>query len=207
MAKNRAFVRYTKSGKIIPGSMIVTNGSYPKDGTYVEVFTNECCNPANKGGSSLPLKAVYIFVQGVITKENSTPQFSYIPGGVTIDGIPTQLGPQTTVSASEKGQYYCVVYHDDTDYPKVFSGSVIIKEAGPCKPGSAFGSGCTSYTLTETSSTAPAVITYLGCGESELTSIVVNAGGTKVVCVQSDVVIPYIINGVATITEGATCTP
>jgi hypothetical protein len=42
--KQRAFVRYTKSGKIIPGSMIMTDGSYPQGyGLYYEVQTNLCC--------------------------------------------------------------------------------------------------------------------------------------------------------------------
>lgn len=45
MAKKRAFVKYTKKGKIIPGSLIVTTvGSYPIDGLYVEVPTNICCD-------------------------------------------------------------------------------------------------------------------------------------------------------------------
>ena len=36
--KQRAFVKYTKRGKIIPGSLIVTTqGGYPKDGIYKEV--------------------------------------------------------------------------------------------------------------------------------------------------------------------------
>lgn len=44
--KQRAFVKYTKSGKIIPGSMIMTNGSYPQGyGLYYEVQTNLCCDP------------------------------------------------------------------------------------------------------------------------------------------------------------------
>lgn len=38
MAKKRAFIRYTKKGKIVPGSLIVTTeGGYPKDGVYKEV--------------------------------------------------------------------------------------------------------------------------------------------------------------------------
>jgi len=42
--KKRAFVKYTKKGKIIPGSLIVgTSGGYPKDGLYEEVTPNLCC--------------------------------------------------------------------------------------------------------------------------------------------------------------------
>lgn len=45
MAKKRAFVRYTKAGKIVPGSMIITQGSYP-DGPalWAEVSTDLCCD-------------------------------------------------------------------------------------------------------------------------------------------------------------------
>ena len=40
----RAFVKYTKSGKLIPGSLIVTTqGGYPVDGLYREVITDLCC--------------------------------------------------------------------------------------------------------------------------------------------------------------------
>jgi hypothetical protein len=43
-ATKRAFVKYTKSGKLIPGSLIVTTkGGWPKDGIYREVSVNLCC--------------------------------------------------------------------------------------------------------------------------------------------------------------------
>lgn len=42
--KKRAFVKHTKSGKIIPGSLVVTTkGGYPQDGLYQEVSTDLCC--------------------------------------------------------------------------------------------------------------------------------------------------------------------
>ena len=45
MSKIREFVRYTKQGKLIPGSLIVTtNGGYPdKSATWKEVSTDLCC--------------------------------------------------------------------------------------------------------------------------------------------------------------------
>lgn len=44
MAKKRAFVKYTKQGKIIPGSLIVTtSGGYPINGLYQEVPADLCC--------------------------------------------------------------------------------------------------------------------------------------------------------------------
>lgn len=39
----RAFVKYTKQGKIVPGSLILTQGGYPKGGPYKEITNNLCC--------------------------------------------------------------------------------------------------------------------------------------------------------------------
>ena len=40
----RAFVRYTKKGHIVPGSLVVTTkGGYPKNGLYKEVIVDQCC--------------------------------------------------------------------------------------------------------------------------------------------------------------------
>ena len=44
--KNRAFVKYKKNGEIVPGSLIVTNGGYPKGGPYKEISTDLCCEPS-----------------------------------------------------------------------------------------------------------------------------------------------------------------
>jgi hypothetical protein len=44
MAKKRAFVKYTKQGRLIPGSLIVTtSGGYPINGLYQEVPMDLCC--------------------------------------------------------------------------------------------------------------------------------------------------------------------
>lgn len=42
--KKRAFVRYSKKGKLVPGSLIITNGSYP-DGPslWLEIPADICC--------------------------------------------------------------------------------------------------------------------------------------------------------------------
>jgi len=49
MAKKRAFVRYTKAGKIVPGSLVLTNGSYPSGpSTWKEVPSDLCCNSGVK---------------------------------------------------------------------------------------------------------------------------------------------------------------
>ncbi len=43
--KKRAFVRYSKNGKIVPGSLILTGGSYPQGpSTWKEVPADLCCN-------------------------------------------------------------------------------------------------------------------------------------------------------------------
>lgn len=49
MSKKRAFVRYTKSGEIVPGSLIVTtNGGYPdKSSLWQEVTVDQCCDSDN----------------------------------------------------------------------------------------------------------------------------------------------------------------
>lgn len=45
--KKRAFVRYTKQGKIVPGSLILTAGSYPNGPSlWKEVSADLCCDPA-----------------------------------------------------------------------------------------------------------------------------------------------------------------
>jgi hypothetical protein len=45
MAKKRAFVRYTRNGKLVPGSLIITtNGGYPdKVSLWEEVKVDLCC--------------------------------------------------------------------------------------------------------------------------------------------------------------------
>jgi hypothetical protein len=50
MAKKRAFVRYSKQGKIVPGSLILTAGSYPNGpSTWKEVPADLCCNTVQEG--------------------------------------------------------------------------------------------------------------------------------------------------------------
>jgi len=43
--KKRAFVRYSKQGKIVPGSLILTGGSFPQGpATWNEVPADLCCD-------------------------------------------------------------------------------------------------------------------------------------------------------------------
>ena len=44
--KKRAFVRYSKQGKVVPGSLILTGGSYPQgSSTWKEVPADLCAGP------------------------------------------------------------------------------------------------------------------------------------------------------------------
>lgn len=60
MPKKRAFVRYTKSGEIVPGSLIITtNGGYPdKSSLWKEVTVDQCCDGGsnNKGPTITPIE-------------------------------------------------------------------------------------------------------------------------------------------------------
>lgn len=47
--KTRAFVRYSKKGKIVPGSLILTKGSHPNGpSTWKEVPADLCCQSGFK---------------------------------------------------------------------------------------------------------------------------------------------------------------
>jgi len=64
MSKKRAFVRYTKKGKLIPGSLVVTtSGGYPdKSSLWSEVPADLCCD----GEGENPLSDVIATSQVVI---------------------------------------------------------------------------------------------------------------------------------------------
>lgn len=42
-SKKKAFVKYSKDGHIVPGSLIITNSQLPKPGIWKEVYINKCC--------------------------------------------------------------------------------------------------------------------------------------------------------------------
>lgn len=56
MSKQKAFVRYTKNGRIIPGSLIMSY-DYPKPGLWAQVLTNICCDQDVPGIISTTPKA------------------------------------------------------------------------------------------------------------------------------------------------------
>jgi hypothetical protein len=55
--KKRGFVRYTKKGQLVPGSLVVTtNGGYPdKTALWKEVSTNYCCEINPNTSREFPL--------------------------------------------------------------------------------------------------------------------------------------------------------
>ena len=62
--KKRAFVRYSKQGKIVPGSLILTSGSFPNGpSTWSEVPADLCCTtsvfPPNPGSYTLTVQNEY----------------------------------------------------------------------------------------------------------------------------------------------------
>lgn len=57
--KKRAFVRYSKQGKIVPGSLILTAGSHPNGpSTWKEVSADLCCKISQDYSSCLALQGV-----------------------------------------------------------------------------------------------------------------------------------------------------
>lgn len=53
--KLRAFVRYSKKGKIVPGSLVLTNGSYPNGpAVWKEVPADLCCESGVKVVLDIP---------------------------------------------------------------------------------------------------------------------------------------------------------
>jgi hypothetical protein len=56
MAKKRAFVRYSKNGKLVPGSLIVTQGTHPdKPSTWKEVPYDICCDDNGNDCTLVPI--------------------------------------------------------------------------------------------------------------------------------------------------------
>lgn len=62
--KKRAFVRYSKQGKVVPGSLILTSGSYPQGPSlWKEVPADLCCNSGIKlvfDPVSYPINTPYV---------------------------------------------------------------------------------------------------------------------------------------------------
>lgn len=85
MAKKRAFVKYTKKGKIIPGSLIVTtSGGHPVDGVYKEVPYDVCCELP-------PTCKKYVITGEIDTDIYPFTDFTIGIQGLCIDSVPSLL--------------------------------------------------------------------------------------------------------------------
>ena len=94
--KKRAFVRYSKNGKVVPGSLILTSGSFPSGpSTWKEVPADLCCanhtisfnlsnghtqNPDINLGSPdpFPWTSGYIYVEIGCAAMNPDTEWAYI---------------------------------------------------------------------------------------------------------------------------------
>lgn len=94
MAKKRAFVKYTKSGEIIPGSLIVTTkGGYPKDGLYKEVTSSLCCDDVIDTapyGGRIPVTYTGLLALDKIYDGNNVASFTGLPTLVGV--LPEDIG-------------------------------------------------------------------------------------------------------------------
>jgi hypothetical protein len=112
MSKQRAFVKYTKQGKIIPGSLIVTTeGGYPnKTGAiWREVSMNLCCDP-----TGLPANCI----EFVVNTTNDT-FFSFSFNTLGAINFTIDWGDGTTHPDSGAGGFYEETHtypESDTEY-------------------------------------------------------------------------------------------
>jgi hypothetical protein len=91
--KKRAFVRYSKQGKIVPGSLIITNGSYPSGpSTWDEIPADLCCE-----------------ITTTSTTTSSTTTTTTVPPTTTT----TTVAPTTTTTTTA-GPIVCNEYLNDT---------------------------------------------------------------------------------------------
>ena len=79
--KKRAFVRYSKQGKIVPGSLILTSGSHPSGpSTWNEVPADLCCDlitlTYDMPDTSINLVTLRLFCNGVRIHYLYTPRNS-----------------------------------------------------------------------------------------------------------------------------------
>jgi hypothetical protein len=95
MAKKRGFVRYTKKGKLVPGSLVVTtSGGYPdKSSLWSEVLVDLCCNTILL---SFDTSEVDLINEPVFMSVNCgdipvfSPSFAF-PVGITLDELVSGL--------------------------------------------------------------------------------------------------------------------
>jgi hypothetical protein len=115
MSKKRAFVRYSKQGKIVPGSLILTAGSYPNGpSTWKEVSADLCCNNLQDGGYTC-----CIAIQAIADEETGLYGFTL----QTRNGGPSLTGSiQWTPTVSES--FSLVANGNDYDFEYDLEGLI-----------------------------------------------------------------------------------
>jgi len=107
MSKQRAFVRYTKAGEVVPGSLILTNGSYPNGpALWEEVPADLCC--------TTPVEEIYTMVLrfNILSEEVS----AFIGGDISLLAswnnffdLPLYGGEFTSVSYENPTEFETIV--------------------------------------------------------------------------------------------------
>ncbi len=107
--KKRAFVRYSKQGKIVPGSLILTSGSFPSGpSTWNEVPADLCCNNSQLGGYTC-----CIAIQVIADSETGLYGFTL----QTVNGGPNLTGSiQWTSTVSESFSLFADGSNYDFEY-------------------------------------------------------------------------------------------
>jgi hypothetical protein len=113
--KKRAFVRYSKQGKIVPGSLILTAGSYPEGpAKWNEVPADLCCNNIQDGGYTC-----CIAIQAIADGESGLYGFTL----QTVNGGPNLTGSiQWTPTVSES--FSLVANGNDYDFEYDLEGLI-----------------------------------------------------------------------------------
>ena len=140
MSKKRAFIRYTKGGNIVPGSLIVTTkGGYPTGGLYQEVPMDLCCEPPS--GSErlvyLPFTKGYTGVGGTCVGKGGnvtiymTAECEADPQNGCEVFVPTQSKDNVlTYDNAPDGDYTTTLPGDIPGYFTVVNG--VITNVDPC---------------------------------------------------------------------------
>lgn len=121
MSKKRAFVRYSKIGKIVPGSLILTSGSFPSGpSTWKEVPADLCCdNPIaltwDDGDVSITNVSINIICNGTIvstafsnqTSTDAATLESILNNAFGLIGVFTVVGTVATLTmtATQKSEF------------------------------------------------------------------------------------------------------
>jgi hypothetical protein len=111
--KKRAFVRYSKQGKIVPGSLILTSGSFPSGpSTWNEVPADLCCNTIKEYTCCIAIQAIADEIDGLYGFTLQT-----VNGGSNLKG-----SIQWTSTVSES--FSLAANGDDYDFEYTFGDQI-----------------------------------------------------------------------------------